>query len=91
MHHAETIETVLHIEGAAYVPASEVCKRLRVARQTLWRWRQAGHIPAGRRFRDRQIVFTPAEVELIIRYANKLEPAIVARSAAENTKGQTEP
>lgn len=90
MHRVETSETVL-IEGSTYVPAGEICKRLRVARQTLWRWRHAGHIPAGRRWRDRQIVFTLAEVEQIVRYANKLEPAIVPRNAVENTKGSAEP
>ena len=62
------------IQGVAYHAIAEITKELRISRQTLWRWRQEGKIPQGSRFRDRQIVFSPAEREAIREYAHHLEP-----------------
>jgi predicted site-specific integrase-resolvase len=49
-------------------------KTVDVTRQTLWRWRQEGKIPAGHRYRGRQVVFNPEEVSVIQEYANRIEP-----------------
>jgi len=54
--------------------ATDVLEQVPVTRQTLWRWRQEGKIPAGHRYRNRQVVFTPDEVEAIREYANRVEP-----------------
>jgi hypothetical protein len=62
------------IEGEEYYTNSEVSDRLKVSRQTLWRWREKGSIPAGLRYRTRQVLFTAKEVEAIRQFANKLEP-----------------
>ena len=62
------------IDGVVYVAAAEVAREVGVSRQTFWRWRRDGKIPAGHRFRDRQIVFTEREVEEIREHANKVEP-----------------
>ncbi len=62
------------IAGRAYYSNAEVAQELKVSRQTLWRWRERGKIPAGMRFRSRQVLFTENEVELIRDYANRLEP-----------------
>ena len=62
------------IEGIRYFTVSEIERKLRVSRQTLWRWRREGNIPAGQRFRSRQVVFTEAEVEKIRGFANRLTP-----------------
>jgi predicted DNA-binding protein (UPF0251 family) len=62
------------IEGEEYYTNSEVSDRLKVSRQTLWRWREKGSIPAGLRYRTRQVLFTAEEMEAIRQFANKLEP-----------------
>jgi len=57
-----------------YLTASELLEGLDISRQTLWRWRQDGKIPAGHRFRGKQVLFSPEEVEVIVEYANRIEP-----------------
>jgi predicted DNA-binding transcriptional regulator AlpA len=69
----------IHIDGVEYVTAADIHRELGVARQTIWRWRKAGKIPQGRRYRDRQVVFTREEVEAIREYSNRLEPAEIAQ------------
>lgn len=64
----------IEIDGVAYYSAADIHRQLGVARQTLWRWRKAGKIPSGRRYRDKQVVFTAEEVEAIREYSNRLEP-----------------
>jgi predicted DNA-binding transcriptional regulator AlpA len=62
------------IERVEYFTAADIQRDLGVARQTLWRWRKGGKIPRGRRYRDRQVVFTRQEVDAIREYSNRLEP-----------------
>jgi excisionase family DNA binding protein len=62
------------IQGEQYYTNSEVTDQLKVSRETLWRWRKNGSIPAGMRYRRRQVLFTPDEVEVIRQFANRLEP-----------------
>ncbi len=58
-----------------------------VTRQTLWRWRQDGKVPAGRKYRDKQVVFTSAESEQIREYAQRLEPiAVIQRHGSIDIK-----
>jgi len=64
----------IEISGVRYMSASEVARQVGVSRQTLWRWRQDGHIPPGSKYRDRQVVFTPDEVHEIKEHANRIEP-----------------
>jgi hypothetical protein len=68
----------IEIEGVSYFSAADVQKELGTTRQTLWRWRKEAKIPQGRRYRDRQIVFTGAEVQAIRDYANRLAPAEIS-------------
>ncbi len=57
-----------------YVAATEVIRSLGITRQTLWRWRQAGLVPAGAKYRDHLLVFTDDEVVLIREYAQRVIP-----------------
>jgi predicted DNA-binding transcriptional regulator AlpA len=82
MPSAETVE----IDGQRYVRAAEVVRLVRVSRQTLWRWRQAGHIPVGFRLRDGHVVFTLDELEAIRRYASKVQPATVGESTSKGAR-----
>jgi predicted DNA-binding transcriptional regulator AlpA len=67
------------IHGISYQTASDVQRTLGVSRQTLWRWRQDGKVPAGRRYRDKQIVFSTEEVDQIRAHAERLEPVALGR------------
>ena len=64
----------IEIEGAVYLSANEVADALGVSRQTFWRWRRERLVPRGRRFRDRQLLFTQSEFEEAQDYANRVEP-----------------
>ena len=62
------------INNVTFYSTSEVTREIGVSRQTLWRWRQDGFVPAGRRYRGRQVLFNTREVDAIREYANRLEP-----------------
>lgn len=62
------------LQGVTYLSAKEVASLLGVSRQTLWRWRESERVPAGRKFRDGQVLFTAGEVQAIRDYANQVEP-----------------
>lgn len=64
----------VEIQGEQYYTNSEVAVELRVSRQTLWRWRDKGSIPAGWKYRTRQVLFSAEEVEEIRQFANRLVP-----------------
>jgi len=64
----------VQVVGLTYFTNNEVSEQLGITRQTLWRWREKGKIPAGVRYRTRQVLFTADEVDAIRNYANKLEP-----------------
>jgi len=61
------------INGIEYFTVPEILKELRIARQTLWRWRQQEKIPAGHRYRGRNLLYTLDEVEEIRQFANRVE------------------
>ncbi len=65
----------IQIKGTEYLTAADIHRTLGIVRQTLWRWRRDRRIPQGRRYRGRNIVFTPQELEAIREYAERLEPA----------------
>lgn len=62
------------IDQKQYLTASEILELVGVSRQTLWRWRQEGKVPQGNRYRNRQVIFSPEEVEVICEFANRIEP-----------------
>lgn len=64
----------LKLEGTVYYSAAELQREIGVTRQTLWRWRAAARVPAGRKYRGKRVLFTEAEANEIRAYANRLEP-----------------
>jgi len=68
----------IQINGVEYVTAQEAAEDANVSRQTIWRWRKAGKIPAGYRFRNGQLLFTRKELAAIRRHANRLQPSEAA-------------
>ena len=64
----------IRVNGTKYFLAIEVAELVGVTRQTLWRWRRAGDIPIGSRYRGRQILYTDEEVELIRQFSERIEP-----------------
>ena len=64
----------IEIEGVQYLTRTEVLDEVAVTRQTLWRWQREGKVPAGFRYRGRQVVFGPGDVAAIRDFAHRLEP-----------------
>jgi helix-turn-helix protein len=64
----------VQIGDITYFAATDIAAVLKISRQTLWRWRRAGKIPLGHRFRDGQTLFTEGEVEEIKVFALRVEP-----------------
>ena len=62
------------IQGETYYSSADVSHEIGVSRQTFWRWRQDGKVPLGRKYRDRQLLFTAAEFDRVREYAHRLEP-----------------
>lgn len=79
----------IKIEGVEYFTAADVQREIGVARQTLWRWRRARKIPQGRRYRNKTIVFTRAEMRAIREFSNRLEPADSPRPRKNRTSPRT--
>ena len=74
----------IRIAGSDYLTTNEVCDRIGISRQTLWRWRQEDKVPVGQRLRGRQVLFTHEEANEIERYATHLEPADPATASQLN-------
>lgn len=64
----------IDIDGVGFFSANEVAEASGVSRQTFWRWRRQGLVPLGRKFRDRQLLFTRSELEQAQDYAKRVEP-----------------
>jgi hypothetical protein len=64
----------INIKGQEFFTAAELIQELGVTRQTLWRWRTSGDVPAGRRYRNREVIFTTTEAEMIKDFADRIEP-----------------
>ena len=73
----------IEIKGVEYLSTTEVLKAAAVSRQTLWRWRQEGRVPDGHRFRNGQVLFSGAEYQEILAYANHLEPGALTTDPAQ--------
>jgi hypothetical protein len=60
------------VKGITYYTASEVAQNAGITRQTLWRWRQLGEVPSGRQQKDRRLLFTEEEVNLVSGFAESM-------------------
>jgi predicted DNA-binding transcriptional regulator AlpA len=81
----------VQVEGIQYLTLPEVLQEMQITRQTLWRWRHEGLIPQGRRFRSRQLLFSPDEAAAIRRYANRIEPIAAPGSEPQMNLFGTDP
>jgi hypothetical protein len=70
-----SIRPQLVIGGIPYFTAADIARAIAVSRQTLWRWRRDAKIPAGKVYRDKQVVFTEEELARIREYAHRLKSA----------------
>jgi len=61
------------VKGITYYTASEVAQYAGITRQTLWRWRQSGEAPSGRQQKDRRLLFTEDEANLVSGYAQRID------------------
>ena len=77
----QTTSPGVEIAGTTYLLATDLARQIGVSRTTLYRWRQEGKVPPGRRDRRRLILFTLAEAQIVRDYADRLEPATVKRMA----------
>jgi len=64
----------LSVEDVTYYTLTEVAERVDRARETIWRWIRAEKVPRGRRYRNRERLFTEAEIEEIYAHAHRIEP-----------------
>ncbi|GAB5550256.1 MAG: hypothetical protein SangKO_100160 [Sandaracinaceae bacterium] len=75
------VPTTVH--NITFYSATEVADLAGVTRQTLWRWKKSGCVPAGRRYRGRELLFTLEEVESVYAHAHRLEPEDAAGRLAD--------
>lgn len=75
------VPTTLH--DTTFLSASEVAGLAGVSRQSLWRWKKAGLVPPGRRYRGREFLYTRAELEAVFAYAHRLEPEAAAAHVSQ--------
>lgn len=68
----------LEVSGKRFYTVTEIADFANVTRQTIWRWRKAGKIPDGRKYRGREVLFNLNELEEIYAHAHRLEPSDVA-------------
>jgi excisionase family DNA binding protein len=65
----------VEIDGEIYLSITEIAEKIGVSRQTVWRWRNDGKIPQGRRrARNRHVLFSEQEAEIIQQFAVRLDP-----------------
>jgi hypothetical protein len=64
----------LSVEDVVYFTLTEVAEKVARRRETVWRWIAAEKVPQGRRYRDKERLFTEAEMYEIHAYAHRLEP-----------------
>ncbi len=65
-----------------YLTLAEVALAVGVTRQTLWRWRRNGKVPAGMRLRDGRILYGSRDVAAVRTFAEELTPLQVIGSNA---------
>lgn len=72
--------------GTVYYTLNEVAEQVGRSRISIWRWRKAEKIPRGRRYRDRELLFTREEVEAVYAHAHRLTPDEAATALKQQLK-----
>lgn len=74
--------------GTVYYTLTEVTERVGCSRTSIWRWKKEEKIPQGRRYRDRELLFTRAEIEAVFAHAHRLTPDEAAAAMKDQLKLQ---
>lgn len=64
----------IFVNNIKYLTTSDIVETLGVTRQTLWRWRKAGLVPKGNRYRGRKVIFNEQDRASIESYALRVSP-----------------
>ena len=64
----------LTLHDVIYYTLNEVAEKVGRRRETIWRWITSKKVPEGRRYRDKELLFTESELEQIYAYAHRLAP-----------------
>lgn len=64
--------TPIEIAGQRYFTANQIAAALGVNRTTFYRWRKKHLVPQGKEFRDGRLLFTDADVDEVLAFANRI-------------------
>lgn len=72
--------------GTVYYNLTEVSDHVGCSRTSVWRWKREEKIPQGQRYRDRELLFTSAELNSIYAYAHRMTSDEAAAAMKDQLK-----
>ncbi|MBI2870114.1 MAG: helix-turn-helix domain-containing protein [Candidatus Omnitrophica bacterium] len=65
----------------------EVLRRVKIARNTLYKWLREGKIPEVYRDRNNFRLFTPSDIQKLLRYKNMIRRPVLSHERESNNHG----